>query len=61
MRGYYDFLLTIGIIGIFLMILSIPYFILNAIFNRGENEEISKLIGLLVFLGYYIFVSLLGK
>ena len=61
MRGYYDFLFTLGIIGIFLMILSIPYFILNAIFNRSENEETSKLIGLLVFLGYFIFVSLLGK
>ena len=61
MRGYYDFLFTLGIIGIFLMILSIPYLILNAIFNRSENEEISKLIGLLVFLGYYIFVSLLGR
>lgn len=57
---YTDYLMGLGVIGIGLFILSLPYIILNAIFNPNDDEEISAgLAGLslILYVAFCMFVS----
>ena len=57
---YTDYLINLGILGIALFIISLPYFILNAIFNPNDDEEIKAGIGgitLILYVAFCLFVS----
>ena len=57
---YTDYLINLGILGIALFIISLPYFILNAIFNPNDDEEISAGIGgitLILYVAFCLFIS----
>ena len=55
MKGnFYDAMLSMHIIGLFILIMSIPYFIINAIFNSEDDEQKSQTIGATVVAVYIV-------
>lgn len=58
---FVDYVIGGTLLGLLLGLLAIPYFILNAIFNKKNDENLSVGFGALTVVGYFGFFMLWGK
>ena len=57
---FMDYVIGGTILGLLLGVLAIPYFILNAIFNKEEEENLSIGFAALTIVGYFGLLMLMG-